>query len=132
MLKYQWTDGTTPHRSSRHHAKHKESLGENVVSRDINHSNEHSTPPLVVPSTENTPSNPDKRTNTNTPPQSSISIHDSMGTRSVEASSREDICMMMAERSSISQGGQNPFFNNQAYMSSMMEYYPSQISPYKA
>lgn len=124
MLKYQWTDGTVPHRSSRHHVK------------CYPHNEEHTPPsentPQTVTRNTNASTPGSSNTNTDTGSQSSPAFsHDSMGTRSMEASSREDICMMMAQRSCVSQGGQNPFFNDRAYMASMMEYYPSQISPYK-
>lgn len=124
MLKYQWTDGTIPDRSSRNHVRCDPRIEESPQPtedrpKSVSHSADATTTDLNI-------------TDTKTGSQSSASsVHDSMGTRSMDASSREDICMMMAQRSGVSQGGQNPFFNDRAYMASMMEYYPSQISPYK-
>ena len=88
MLKYQWTNGTTPTRSSRKRT-------------DMNKSD----PPdqaIRISSTDLTPSEM-------TPQISALETSMSFGNS--DNSQRENTCIRIAQREMISQVGQNPFFS---------------------
>ena len=105
MLKRQWTDGSAPSRS---HRNQKPVIGAENNIPDTASAEKAGVSPQV--------------------PEPSPSAQNNAGTRYDKTSSREEICMMMANRDTIVQSGQNPFFTENAYMTSMMDYFPGQQS----
>lgn len=105
MLKRQWTDGSVPSRSHRNQKP-------SVNAENYEPKNAASEKTCVAPHSFG----------------HSMNMQNNTGTRYDKSNSREEMCMMMANRDTIVQSGQNPFFTESAYMTSMMDYFPGQQS----
>ena len=125
MLKRQWTDGSKPSRSHRDQKPIAESPSNTRSSHIQGDRFPENNPYHQHTSSMSAPSS----LASTSPTPSFSSLHDkssNIGTRYDNTKSREEMCMMMAKRDTIVQSGQNPFFADNAYMTSMMDYFPGQ------